>query len=99
MSIQKTTPPVKLPKHTKGKRPRFFDDPAIDQMMTFVIELTTEVAVLRERLDTVEYLLDSQGSVTRAAIEAFVPPPKTETERTAWRDSYLKRVFRMHTAE
>ena len=99
MSVQKTTPPVKLPKYTKGKRPRFFDDPAIDQMMTFMVELTTEVAVLRARLDTVEHLLDTQGSVTRAAIEAFVPPPETEAEQTAWRDAYLKRVFRMHTPE
>jgi len=90
---------VKLPVHTKGKRPHFFDDAAIDQMMTFMIELTTEVAVLRERLDTVERLLDTQGSVTRAAIEAYRPAPAIETERAAWREAYLKRVFRMHPAE
>jgi hypothetical protein len=96
-----TTPAnaVKLPRHTRGKRPHFFDDPAIDQMMTFLLELTTEVSVLRERLDTVERLLDRNGSVTRAAIEAFVPEAEVETERAAWRDAYVKRVFRMHTPE
>jgi hypothetical protein len=90
---------VKLPVRTRGKRPAFFDDPAIDQMMTFMIELTTEVAVLRERLDTVERLLDERGSVTRAAIEGYQPTPAIESERAAWREAYLKRVFRMHAAE
>jgi hypothetical protein len=94
----KQAPPVKLPVQTKGKRPHFFDDPAIDQMMTFLIELTTEVAVLRERQDTVERLLDQHGSVTRAAIEAYRAPPEVEAERTAAREAYLKRVFRMHPA-
>ena len=94
------TPPdaVRLPGETRGKRPHFFDDPAIDQMMTFMIELTTEVAVLRERLDTVEQLLEERGSVTREAIESYQPDPQREAQRSAWRDAYLKRVFRMHPA-
>lgn len=87
---------VRLPGHTRGKRPHFFDDPAIDQLMTFIIELTTEVAVLRERLDTVEQLLDVHGSVTRQAIEQFQPSAELESRRTAWREAYLKRVLRMH---
>jgi hypothetical protein len=92
-------PAVKLPLTTKGKRPSFFDDPAIDQMMTFILELTAEVSVMRERLDTVERLLDAQGSVTRAAIEDYQPTPEVEAERNAWREAYLKRVLRMHTPE
>jgi hypothetical protein len=98
MADAPATPVIKLPRRAKGKRPQFFDDPAIDQMMTFLIELTTEVAVLRERQDTVERLLDQHGSVTRAAIEAYRAPPEVEAERTAAREAYLKRVFRMHPA-
>ena len=96
--MNKSTPPdqVRLPTQTRGKRPHFFDDPAIDQMMTFMIELTTEVAVLRERLDTVEHLLSTEGKVTRELIEKFQPSAELESTRAAWRDSYLKRVFRMH---
>ena len=98
--MNKPIPPesVRLPSETRGKRPHFFDDPAIDQMMTFLVELTTEVAVLRERLDTVEQLLDQHGSVTREAIEAYQPDAQREATRAAWRDAYLKRVFRMHPA-
>lgn len=90
---------VVLPRVTKGKRPSFFEDPAIDQMMTFIVELTTEVGVMRERLDTVERLLDTHGSVTRAALEAYRPDAAVEAERAAWRDAFLKRVFRMHSAD
>jgi hypothetical protein len=90
---------VKLPRETRGKRPHFFEDPALDQMMTFLIELTTEVSVMRERLDTVERLLESDGKVTRATLEAYRAPPEVEAERAGWRDAYLKRVFRMHPAE
>lgn len=99
--MSKQTPPesVRLPGETRGKRPRFFDDPAIDQMMTFLIELTTEVAVLRERLDTVEQLLEKHGSVTREAIESYQQDAQRDAARSAWRDAYLKRVFRMHPAE
>jgi hypothetical protein len=93
------TPAVTLPKVANVKRSNFFDDPAIDQVMTFLLELTTEVSVMRERLDTVERLLDEKGSVTRAAIEAYRPDPAVEQERAAWREAYLKRVFRMHARD
>ena len=98
MSVE-SVQPVILPRTTQGKRPSFFDDPAIDQVMTFILELTTEVAVMRERLDTVERLLDQHGSVTRAALEAYSPGPEVEAERTAWREGYLKRIYRMHSPE
>jgi hypothetical protein len=87
---------IRLPRVAKGKRPQFFDDPAIDQMMTFIIELSAEVSVLYDRLDTVERLLDAKGSVSRADIENYRAPDAVETERMARRDAYLKRVFRMH---
>jgi hypothetical protein len=87
---------IRLPRVAKGKRPQFFDDPAIDQMMTFILELSAEVSVLYDRLDTVERLLDAKGTVARADIENYRAPDAVETERMARRDAYLKRVFRMH---
>lgn len=89
-------PQIKLPRQSKGKRPYFFDDPAIDQMMTFIVELTAEVSVVYDRLDTVERLLESKGTISRNDIEAYRPSDAVENERVARRDGYLKRVFRMH---
>jgi len=90
---------VKLPRTAKGQRPHFFDDPAIDQMMTFILELMTEVAVLRERTDTIERLLDAKGTVSRADIEAYRADATVEAERLAWRNAYFQRVMRMHAPD
>jgi hypothetical protein len=89
-------PQIKLPRQSKGKRPYFFDDPAIDQMMTFLVELTAEVSVVYDRLDTVERLLETKGTISRQDVENYRPPDAVEAERVARRDGYLKRVFRMH---
>jgi hypothetical protein len=91
-----TTPPVKLPRVSKGKRPQFFDDPAIDQMMTFILELATELSVVYDRVDTIERLLDKKGTISRQDVENYRPDEKIEAERVARREGYLKRVFRMH---
>jgi hypothetical protein len=96
MSTPSSAPAIKLPRRAKGKRPQFFDDPAIDQIMTFLLELATEVSVVYDRLDTVERLLDEKGTISRADIEAYRPNDAIEAERMARRDAYLKRVFRMH---
>jgi hypothetical protein len=87
---------VKFPRHTKGKRPQVFDSPDIDQMMTFVIELTTEVSVLTDRLNTVEQLLDTHGTISRQDIENYIPDPQIEAQRVESRKGLIKRVFRMH---
>lgn len=64
--------------------------------MTFILELTTEVAVLKERQDTVERLLDAKGTISRADIEAYRADDVVEAERDSWRAEYIERVLRMH---
>ncbi|MBL8631319.1 MAG: hypothetical protein JNM81_16915 [Rhodospirillaceae bacterium] len=91
--------PIRLPRVSKGKRPQYFQDPAVDQMMTFIIELSAEVSVLFDRMDTIERLLDTKGTVSRADIEAYRAPPNVEAERSQRRDGYLKRVFRLHAPQ
>jgi hypothetical protein len=95
--MAKTAPgEVSLPRVSKGKRPQFFDDPSIDQMMTFLLELMAETSALRDRVDTIERLLDEKGSVSRADIEAYRTDDAAEAERTAWRKGFIERVLRMH---
>lgn len=87
---------VRLPRASKGKRPRFFDEPAIDQVMTFFLELMAEVTALRERVDTIERLLDEKGTVSRDEVENYRPAPATEAERSAWSQAFIARVMRFH---
>jgi hypothetical protein len=90
---------VKLPRASKGKRSRFFDDPAIDQMMTFLLEFMAEFSALRERQDTVERLLAEKGVVTAEDIEAYRPDPAVEAERGKWNDAFIRRVMRLHSPD
>jgi len=88
-----------LPKVAKGKRSVFFDDPAIDQLMTFIVELSAEVSVVYDRIDTIERLLDKQKTISREDIESYRPDSETEADRNKRRTEYLKRVFRIHSKE
>jgi hypothetical protein len=78
----------------KGKRPAYFDDPAIDRTLSILMALVGEVSVLRERLDTVERLLDAKGSISRADIEAYEPDRAAGHERGMLTREYIARVMR-----
>ena len=78
----------------KGKRPAYFEDPAIDRTLSIVMALVGEVSVLRERLDTVERLLEAKGSICRADIEAYEPDRTSGHERGMQTRAYIARVMR-----
>ncbi len=90
---------ITLPRAYKGKRMYFFEDPALDQLYGIVVALTAEVSVLADRLETVEKLLDSNGTVSRADIEAYRPDPTEETVRSERREAYIGRVFQAISEE
>ena len=78
----------------KGKRPAYFDDPAIDRTLSIVMALVGEVSVLRERMDTVERLLDAKGTISRADIESYAPDREAGKERGLITKAYIARVMR-----
>lgn len=78
----------------KGKRPQYFEDPAIDRTLSILMALVGEVSVLRERLDTVERLLDAKGSISRADIDAYQPDRAAGRERGLLTREYIARVMR-----
>ena len=80
---------------SRGKRPYFFKDPDVERVLSITLAVAGELAVLRQRLDTVEELLDARGSVTRAEIEAFVPSPEDAQRRGRWYQEFLARILRI----
>jgi hypothetical protein len=78
----------------KGKRPAYFEDPAIDRTLSIVMAIAGEVSVLRERLDTVERLLDAKGTISRADIETYVPDRAAGAERALLTKDYIARILR-----
>lgn len=87
---------IEIPRFSDQEQPCFFADPAIDQMMTFFIELASEMSVVYDRLDTVERVLETKGTVSREDIESYRAPEDIERVRATRRSAFLKRVFRMH---
>jgi hypothetical protein len=81
-------------KKAKGKRPAYFDDPATDRLLSIVMAVAGEVSVLRQRLDTVERLLDAKGTISRADIEAYAPDRDAGYERGLATREYIARILR-----
>lgn len=83
-------------KATGPDRPSYLDHGDIDRVMSVLLALTSEVAAIRERLDTHERL----GAVpTPQLVEDYVAEPSVEAEREVWRDAYIRRLFRIITED
>ena len=93
------SPPPRIARVAKGKKPQYFSDPAIDKLLWMTITLMEELSVTRDRLDTVERLLDRKRVLPRQAIERYTPDGKTAAERAARRAAYVDRVLRALQAE
>jgi len=78
----------------KGKRPQYFEDPAIDRVLSILLAVAGEVSVLRERIDTVERLLDTKGAISRADIEAYQPDRDAAYQRGLATKEYVARIMR-----
>ncbi len=78
----------------KGKRPAYFDDPAIDRLLSVLMAVAGELAVTRERLDTLERLLEARGLLDREAIETFRPDRAAGYERGLLQRDYVARILR-----
>lgn len=82
-------------KKAKGKRPVYFENPEIDKLVAIVLALTGEVSVLRDRLDTLERLVQAKGILSIDEIEAYQPDEQVTKEREKWRAEYIERVLRV----
>jgi hypothetical protein len=77
-----------------GKRP-YFLDPQVERVMAITMAVAQELAVARERIDTLERLLEAKGVLTRAEIEAFVPSAEQTAQRGLWSQEYIARILRI----
>jgi len=80
---------------SKGGRPYFFDDPAVERVLNISMAIATEVAVVRERMDTIERLLEAKGILHQSEIEAFIPTDAQAEERQLWHARYAARIMRI----
>lgn len=86
---------IELRKHSKGTRPQFFPDAASDKLLAMVMALAGEAAVLRDRNDTLERLLEKKGVLKQSEIESFKPSKEVLAARDEWREEYLGHILRI----
>jgi hypothetical protein len=80
---------------SKGKRPYFFDDPAVERVLNIAMAIAMEHAVTRERLDTIERLLADKGILSQSEIDAYEPDKTAAEQRQRWHAEYISRILRI----
>ncbi|NKB37498.1 MAG: hypothetical protein GKR93_10065 [Gammaproteobacteria bacterium] len=87
--------PGKLQLKPKGRRPYFFEDPAVDKLLAMVSALAGEVSVVHDEYDTLVRVLEEKGVVDSKELKAFIPDASVRAERDQWRGIFLENVLRI----
>lgn len=90
---------VKLQQKAKGERPRYFEDSETEKVLSITMALAGEVAVMRDRMDSMERLLERASVMTRAELDHYAPTAEEHADRDAWRERFLDVVLRVVTQE
>jgi hypothetical protein len=80
-------------------RQSYFDASDVDRVMGVLLALVSEVASIRERLDTHERLAGAGAAASVEAVEAYRADDAAEAQRETWRDAYIHRLFRVITED
>lgn len=78
----------------KGRREVPGADPRVDTLLGMVMALTSEVSVLRERLDAHERLGAASQPVTPEMVDNYVPDETVGKARAAMRQRIIDKVCR-----
>ena len=80
---------------TAGKRPYFFKDPDVERVLNITMAVAGELAVARERIDTLERLLQQKNVLGPSDVEDYQPDATVTAERMAWHKKYIARILRI----
>ena len=78
---------------SRGKRPAFSDHPALDQMMSMIMVLTSEISVLTDHVDSLERVISANGIDVAAGLSGLKLDQEALETREARRQALLERVF------
>jgi hypothetical protein len=81
------------------ERPSYFDHADLDKVMAILLALVSEVASIRERLDTHARIAASGPPPALEKVEAYRPDEQASCERDAWQAAYIRRLFRVITED
>lgn len=82
-------------KKAKGQRPYFMQDKQTEQVMSIAMALAMELNVARERIDSLERILEQKGILSADEVDSFVPDKAEADRRSIQTQEYLARVLRI----
>jgi hypothetical protein len=88
-------PAQTLPRVAKGKRPSFHKERGVDQLFGIVTALAAELWSARERIDTLERLLEQARALPAVAVERYEPDPDVTAARQDEREAFIQRVYQV----
>lgn len=89
---------LNLLNRTPGKRPQFFAADGMDQMFSMIIELSSQLYVVKERLYAHEAILGDMDIQLADTIDRWEPSEAQAKELQAMRGAMIDNLFRTVTA-
>ncbi|MGF7150424.1 acyl-CoA reductase-like NAD-dependent aldehyde dehydrogenase [Sphingomonas zeicaulis] len=87
------TDSAKMRRDARGKRPNFYDTPGMDQMMSMIMVLASEVSVLADDVDAMQRIAAANGLDLKAGMASLQLDQAALEEREARRQALLDRLF------
>jgi hypothetical protein len=78
----------------KGRRPQYFQDPAVDHLHSMILSLVEELSVTRDRADALERLLEQSGVLNSTLLDQYQANDVAAAERQERRERFIARVFK-----
>lgn len=83
----------RIPRKRRGKRHQFFDADGVDEVLSCVLRVTSEVSALSERLYLVERVLEARGLDVANEVESYTLTDIEETQLSAERQRLIETVL------
>ena len=80
-------------RHAKGKRPQFSGTAGVDQVMSMVLVLASELCVVRDRLDAIERIAALKGVDLAGEIDRLPLDQTALAERETRRQELFQRLY------
>lgn len=90
---------TQIPMTPKSSRPSFFDESAVDQIVTMMLEMMAELWVVKERVYTLENVLAEAGIPAKDQIEACELGEDEVAELEATRRKFVETILRSLEAD
>ncbi len=82
-----------IAKRQQAGRPNYYDDPQKDHMLALILELTEELCVLQDQIDSCAQLSAAGKPCNPQAIQAFQPTAEEMDRRLAQHTQRFEKVL------